>query len=322
MNHRPAFWDIPHHPASALLSPGAWVWQAVTRFKRTHSIPKRTPIPSLCVGNITVGGAGKTPVALAIAALLQEKGENVAFGTRGYGAALPSAVTQVDLVQHTAAMVGDEAMLLAAQAQCFVGHDRHTLAGAAAATGAQRIIYDDGLQNPYIAYDMAVLVLDGAYGLGNGRIIPSGPLRETLEDALPRCQAVVLIGDDTHHLSSRLGNTPLLRATIKPDETGLDRQKNYFAFAGIARPEKFFATCRSLGLQLSGTRAFPDHYAFKPVDLVALDQAAREQQATLITTAKDAVRLSPVWRSRVAVLPITLEFDDPAAVISLLASYY
>lgn len=320
MMRAPDFWEQPDHPAVTLLRPAAWVWQSVTRWRLARGARQKTPIPSLCIGNVTVGGAGKTPTALAIAQLLQEHGAKPAFGNRGYGAAPTEACLRVDMGKHSAQDVGDEALLLAAQAPCYVSTDRMAAARAAQADGATHIIYDDGLQNPAIAYDHALLVIDGAYGIGNGQIMPAGPLRETLQSALPRVDGVILIGDDKQNLAAQLGDKPLFRATLQPDVGDLKKDEKYFAFAGIGRPEKFFATCRGQGLQLAATRSFPDHHLFTAQELVGLAQKALEQQAQLITTAKDATRLSPAWRERVQVLSVKLSFDAPETLTQLLVT--
>ncbi len=320
MMHAPEFWEQPNHPAAKVLQPAAWVWQNVTNWRLAHGARQKTPIPSICIGNITVGGAGKTPTAIAIAQLLLEHGAKPAFGNRGYGAVLTEPCVRVDLAKHGALEVGDEALLLAAQAVCYVSADRMAAARAAHADGATHIIYDDGLQNPAVAYDNALLVIDGAYGVGNGQIMPAGPLRETLQSALQRIDGVILIGDDKQNLAAQLGNKPLVRALLQADVSGINKDEKYLAFAGISRPEKFFATCRSQGLHLAATRSFPDHHLFTAQELVGLAQKALEQQAQLITTAKDAVRLSPAWRKRVQVLPVTLQFNTPESLTQLLVS--
>lgn len=301
-----------------LLTPAAWGWAAATRWRRTHSNSRKTPIPSICIGNVTAGGAGKTPTALSIAQMLQQAGAKPAFGNRGYGTKQTEHCMRVNLAHHTAAQVGDEALLLAAVAPTYVCTDRYAASVAAAHDGATHIIYDDGLQNPQIAYDHAFLVVDGGYGFGNGRIIPAGPLREPIADALARCQAIIMIGADTHQLSASLSSKPLLHGRLVPDTQAIDKSEPYLAFAGIGRPEKFFTTCRDRGLQLTSTRSFPDHHTFTAVELVGLAQAAMEQRAQLITTTKDAARLSPAWRARVTVLPVTLQLDAPATLRQLL----
>jgi tetraacyldisaccharide 4'-kinase len=322
MRRAPAFWHDRNHPAGLILTPAGWVWTAVTQLRRCLIPARVAPIPTLCIGNVTAGGSGKTPTALAIARLLQARGNHPAFGTRGYGAALASDdVLRVDPKQHNAAQVGDEALLLAAAAPCYLGRDRYALAEAAQAEGASHIVFDDGLQNPQLDYHRALVVIDGAYGLGNGRIIPAGPLRETLASALERSAALLLIGADQYGIGAACtklthGRVPVLQADLQPDLAGILLARPYYAFAGIGRPEKFFATCQAAGLSLSGTRSFGDHHAFTNRELVEMAQTAATQGAALLTTAKDAARLSSAWRAQVTVLPVTLRFADPAQLLA------
>jgi tetraacyldisaccharide 4'-kinase len=314
----PNFWQNPSvdQILPRLLQPASMLWRYAAKLQRRRIMPQRTPIPSLCIGNITVGGGGKTPTCLALARLMQSQGLSPAFGTRGYGGSLTQA-TCVDLAQHDAALVGDEALLLAARAPTYVGRNRYELALLAAQDGASHIIFDDGLQNPRLIYDRALLTIDGAYGLGNGRIMPAGPLRESLADAMQRCHAVILIGEDQHNLTPKLSPLKIFNARLDWDMTALDPTQPYYAFAGLARPEKFFTTCRSAGLELAGTRAFPDHHPYRPEDLIGLHQVALERRARLLTTAKDAVRLSVAWRQKVSVLPVEYHFVEPEVLSAL-----
>ncbi len=319
MQRPPAFWSDEPHAVVRLLTPLSLIWRGITQWRLAHGARRKTPIPSICIGNAVAGGAGKTPTALALARLLQNTGAKPAFGNRGYGVKLQEPCIRVDPARHNAADVGDEALLLAAQAPCYVSADRFAACQAAASDGATHMIYDDGLQNPTIAYDHALLVLDGDYGVGNGRVIPAGPLREPLRDALARCDAALIIGADRHDLAAQCAGKPVLHGTIVPQAAAVNHNLNYLAFAGIGRPEKFFASCRALGLKLVQTRSYPDHHAFTAKELVGLAQAAMEQQAQLITTAKDAARLSPAWRERVTVLPVALQLDEPEALLKLVS---
>ncbi len=320
MIRTPTFWRDKDHPLSRALTPASWLWQQATDFRRRQAEPQRTPIPSICVGNVTAGGAGKTPVALYVGRLLLERGARPAFANRGYGAHPPGVCVKVDSEKHTAADVGDEALLLAAVAPCYVSPMRLLAARRAAADGATHIIFDDGLQNPTVDYDRALLVLDGDYGLGNGRIMPAGPLREPLADAAARCHGAIIIGEDRHNLAAQLpASLPLITATLLPDSGGLDKTQRYVAFAGIGRPEKFFDSCRACGLDLANTIAFADHHLYTAADLVNLAQKSIERQAQLITTAKDAMRLSPAWKERVKILPVTLELTDADKLLQILS---
>jgi tetraacyldisaccharide 4'-kinase len=273
----------------------------------------------ICVGNLVAGGAGKTPVALALARRLLARGRAPHFLTRGYGGRLAGPV-RVDPAAHTARAVGDEALLLAAMAPAWVAHDRPAGARAAAAAGAQTIVMDDGHQNPSLGKDLAILVIDGGYGFGNRRVIPAGPLREPIGEGLARADAVVVVGVDECGIAREIGGrVPLLRARIAPTP-GQDElaDRDVVAFAGIGRPEKFFATLADLRCRIVAAHAYADHHAYAPDEIMRLADEAGAKRATLVTTAKDAVRLPPEARAMVRVLDVEIEWEDEAAVDALL----
>lgn len=273
----------------------------------------------LCVGNLTVGGQGKTPAVLAILASLQAKGLTAFALTRGYGGSLPGPVW-VDPAKHSAAEVGDEPLLLAATAPTIVAKDRAAGAQAARAAGAQVIVMDDGFQNPAVRKDFSLIVVDGGAGFGNGRVLPAGPLREPVAAGLARAQAVIRIGADHCGLAAHLPEgIPLLTATLVPDGPMAWRGRRVFAFAGIGRPQKFFDTLAGVGAEIAGTRAFADHRPYAAADLDALRRDAAATGAALVTTAKDFARLRPNDRSGIDVLPVRLVFDVPDRLETLLA---
>ncbi len=280
--------------------------------------PWQASVPVLCVGNLVAGGAGKTPVALSLLSILADRGLRPAALTRGYGGTA-SGPLLVDPERHDAATVGDEALLLAARAPTWIAPDRVAGAKAATAQGAGILVMDDGFQNPSLQKDISLLVIDSAYGLGNGHLVPAGPLRERPASGFARADAVVLVGDDPIGASEQrlAADLPILRARLVPRDHAL-AGKPVFAFAGIGRPEKFFQTLRDLGAEVVGTQAFADHRAYSAADLDVLRQAARTKQAQLVTTAKDAVRLGQPLPADIAVLVVDLTWEDPAALDRLL----
>ena len=213
-----------------------------------------------------------------------------------------------------AALVGDEALLLAALAPTYVGADRAASARYAVADGATVLVMDDGLQNPGLVKDVSLLVIDAATGFGNGRVLPAGPLREPVAAAAARCRAAVLIGEEPFDLAA-LPALPVLRASLRPQAPGLAGRR-VFAFAGIGRPAKFFATVAQAGAVLTGQRGFPDHHRYSEAQLQRLRREAAG--AELVTTPKDAVRLPPGWREQVLVAGVALEWADPAQMEALL----
>ena len=237
---------------------------------------------------------------------------------RGYGGSA-QGVRRVE-PDDPAALVGDEALLLAAVAPTWIGADRAASAQAAVRAGARVLLMDDGLQNPTLEKTASLLVIDGRTGFGNGRVLPAGPLRETVEAAASRCQAAVLIGPDATQATMRLPpELPVLRADMVQDKSvaGL-AGRAVVAFAGIAMPEKFFTPLRDAGATLVTARSFPDHHAYTARELSELLREARDRQAILVTTPKDAVRLPSAVRSEVTVVEVRLCWQEPEQIDQLL----
>jgi tetraacyldisaccharide 4'-kinase len=277
----------------------------------------------ICVGNLTAGGAGKTPTVIAVLEALAGRTPHAL--SRGHGGRLRGP-HRVDPLRDTAADVGDEPLLLAAFAPTWVARDRAAGAAAAVAAGAGAVVMDDGFQNPGLAKDLSLVVVDAAQGFGNGRLIPAGPLRERVADGLARADAVVLIGSDTDAGAAMarwpdLATRPVLRARLEPLATGLPLDgADVVAFAGIGRPEKLFATLRACGARLVAAHGFPDHAPYPVPILRRLVAEARAADAMLVTTEKDAVRLPPAFRREVIALPVRLRWADPAALDRLLGA--
>lgn len=312
----PAFWAKPPGLLAASLLPLGWVIGLIGRLRFALVAPVSVGVPVICVGNIVAGGAGKTPTAIAILERLARAGLAAHALTRGYGGREKGPL-RVDPARHDAAAVGDEALLLVRVAPTWVGADRVASALAAVAAGAKVLVMDDGFQNPALKKDVSLIVVDAGYGLGNGMPIPAGPLREGVGSALARAQGVVLIGQG--EVGAFEGAT-ILRARLAPTAAALElADKTVFAFAGIGRPEKFFATLRALGCRLAGAVPFPDHHRYSPDLVMRLVEAATEAKAELVTTEKDAMRLPIEARAMVKTVPVELVFDDPAALDRLLA---
>ena len=310
----PEFW---RHDglAARLLGPLGLAWQGASVLRRAVATPWQAPVPVICVGNLVAGGAGKTPVVLSLLAILAERGLRPVALTRGYGGSAVGPL-RVDPVRHDAGKVGDEALLLAAAATTWVARDRVDGAKEAVEDGAGAIVMDDGFQNAGLKKDLSLLVVDADYGFGNGRVMPAGPLRETVASGLARADAVVLIGDD--NLDRNLfGSLPVLRARLQPRDSRLAGQR-VFAFAGIGRPEKFFQTLRALGAEVAGCEAFADHRPYDAGTLARLRRAADAAKARLVTTAKDAARLGTLLAPDIAVLDVALQWDDKDALLRLL----
>lgn len=321
----PEFWRRESRsPWPVLLTPLGALYAFGGRWRRRRTTAFVAGRPVICVGNLVAGGSGKTPAALAISRHLREQGCTVHFLTRGYGGRLKGPV-QVDPAAHMAADVGDEPLLLAAAAPTWVSADRPSGARAAIAAGAQIIVMDDGHQNPTLHKDMSLIVMDTEYGVGNGRVMPAGPLREPVADGMRRADAVISVGavaggtEDSRVRTTGTGK-PLLRARIAPGpEVYTYAEQGVVAFAGIGRPEKFFETLHQAGAHLLAAHPFADHHPYSPEEIMGLVEEAAAHGAKLVTTEKDAVRLPHEARPMVETLSVTLEFADPGALAHLLA---
>ena len=302
----------------ALLSPASSIVTAATA-RRVARRGWRAPVPVICCGNATVGGAGKTTLALDLAGRLKARGLSVHLLTRGYGGSSRSLL-RVDPALHDAALAGDEALLLAARAPTWRAADRAVAASAAIQDGAQILLMDDGLQNPGLLKDAAFLVIDGVYGFGNGRVLPAGPLREPVRAAASRCTAAVLIGPDRTAAINRLPvNLPILTARLQPGaEIGDLAGRRAVAFAGIGRPEKFFSMLREAGVLVVKNLSFPDHHPFTPAELTGILGLAHDLDARAVTTPKDFMRIPKALRSAFSQIGVSLVWDDEARLEQLL----
>ena len=282
----PAFWRHADWRAE-VLAPVAAVYGAATTARRRIMRPEQAALPVLCVGNLVAGGAGKTPTAMALARRLRARGRTPHLISRGYGGRERGPLA-VDPARHDARRVGDEALLLARVAPTWVARDRTVAAAAAHAAGADVVVLDDGYQNPALAKTVSLVVVDGSYGFGNGRLLPAGPLRERVGAGLARADAVVLIGHDRAGVRRRVpAGCPVIEAALVPAE-GWDAVagESVVAFAGIGRPEKFFEMLESLSCTLLATRAFADHHRFRAHEILALADEAARRGAVLATTPR------------------------------------
>ncbi|MFT9014317.1 MAG: tetraacyldisaccharide 4'-kinase [Acetobacter sp.] len=310
----PAFWADPRSRLWPwLLSPLEAVVAQLAQRRQKRS-GWRAPVPVLCCGNITTGGTGKTTVVMDLASRLIREGRHPHVLTRGYGGSTAQG-TRVDLVQHTARDVGDEPLLLARLCPVWVGADRVRTARAAVAAGADCLLMDDGFQNPGLHKTLSLLVVDGSAGVGNGHVLPAGPLRERPAQAFVRASAVLMIGPDRTGFLPALAeyDLPVFRAGLAQSaEVVALGARACVAFAGLGRPEKFFEGLRAAGVNLVQALAYPDHYFYKSRDMRHLSDIAQAGNACLLTTPKDAVRLPPAFRRGVTEVGVDLVWRDPS----------
>lgn len=313
----PDYWNKKNFISNILLPLGC-LYNLATKLNIKFSHPKSIDKPVICIGNLTAGGTGKTPVAISLAEIIRSLGKNPFFISRGYGGSLKGVV--VDNRKHTAAEVGDEPLLLSHQAPVIVNPDRFLGARKALENGADLIIMDDGFQNPGLKKDLSFLVFDGGFGYGNSRGIPAGPLRESLSDGLKRAQAVIIIGEDKHNLAEEFGFLPVFKGTVTPKKIET-ANSDAIAFAGIGRPEKFYASMREMGFNLLKTVDFPDHHQYTQQELENLIAMAEKRRAELYTTSKDFVKIPAELQKNFKVLEIGIQWENKAELTDFLKKH-
>ncbi|MBR5482780.1 MAG: tetraacyldisaccharide 4'-kinase [Alphaproteobacteria bacterium] len=292
---------------SFLLLPLGSVYAGLTALRIKIKKPQKVEKPVICIGNLTAGGTGKTPTAVTIAQIVKELGYNPMFVSRGYGGKLCGVM--VDKDKHTPQDVGDEPLLLAREADVSINSNRVKAAQKAIENGADVLIMDDGFQNPGLNKDISFLVFDGGVGVGNAFPVPAGPLRENFENGLKRANAAIIIGEDKTDLKEKLGDMPVFYGKMKPSVLPENCGK-FIAFAGIGRPEKFYNSLQELGANVSKTFDFPDHHFYSEKELKELIDMAWKEDADLITTAKDFVKIPQELQHHFKVLEIEIEWQN------------
>lgn len=323
----PAFWfNPPSRPGvwPRVLHPLSILWRVLSDRRHRKGAHERMSVPVVCVGNINVGGTGKTPTVIKLLSVFSGLGVEAHVVSKGYGGQVEGPL-RVDEVDHTASHVGDEPLLIAAFGPCWIAKDRAAGAKAAIAAGAEVIILDDGMQNPALVKDFTVMVVDAGVGFGNERLLPAGPLRQSVEDGLLVADMVLSIGAPAVQegfaaaIKGR-SDVPHLAAALEPLQTGmLWHDLRAFAFAGIGRPEKFFDTLRGTGASVVATRSFGDHETLSGKLLQRMEMEAAQMGAQMVTTEKDAVRLPKDWRQKVITLPVRLEVADEETLVAAMA---
>ena len=316
----PQFWWAKPRVLAFVLAPLAWVYGRVAANRMHGGVMARAPLPVVCVGNFTVGGSGKTPLAIAVAKAAKLEGLKPGFITRGHGGTVKASRMAGET--DSALTIGDEALLLARIAPVAVGADRLAGAKLLAGAGCTIAIMDDGFQSRSIAIDHSIIAVDARRGTGNGFVMPSGPLRAALNVQMPFADQIVIVGegeagDAVVRTASRAGK-PVARAALKPGNIGKIKGKSVMAFAGIADPEKFYATLRSMGAVIAKSRSFPDHHIFTQNELRSLLQDSGD--LLLVTTEKDEVRISGEstvvlqMKSRLLTVPVQISLYDDAVM--------
>ena len=325
----PRWWysrDRRHAPvARLLLKPASWIWAGVTARRIARATPVDPGAPVISIGNLTVGGSGKTPITREVLRLLRAQGIKAAALSRGYGGSLEGPV-QVDLGAHTAAEVGDEPLMLAADAPAWIARDRVAGARAAVAAGAEALVLDDAHQNPALQKTLSLIVVDGEtrgdeWPFGDGSVFPSGPMREPLKAGLARADVVVILlpadlAEADPELVETFGDRPVFIARLEP--AAAPPSGPQVGFAGIAKPWKVERSLIAAGCDLKDFVPFPDHAELSERDFAFLTERAELFAAGLVTTEKDWVRLPPAWRERIVAWPVVARLEQEAAFADFL----
>lgn len=326
----PFWWEKPDWRAWALV-PVSAIYGKVAGRRMKNAVRASAPVPVICVGNFTVGGAGKTPTAIALARAARQMGHRPGFLSRGYGGSL-DVTTVVEPGHHRADAVGDEALLLAAEAVTVISRRRVDGATRLAEEGADMIIMDDGFQSARLHLDFALVVIDTRRGIGNGHLVPGGPVRAPIAEQMRQLSAILKVGDgnaaDALVRQAARAGKPVYVSAVSPRPVPEIAGRNVLAYAGIADPEKFYRTVRHVGGLIAQTRSFPDHHYFSDDEIQSLMADAERDGLILVTTAKDTARLqghhgpAAELLERSKVVEIDMVFDDPRAAVTIIQTAF
>lgn len=310
----PKHWQTKNLTALALFLPSC-LYAFATWLRIKINKPKKVNIPVFCIGNLTAGGSGKTPVSISIAKILKEIGKTPYFVSRGYGGRLSDV--KVDSNVHSPYEVGDEPLLLAREAPVIVNHKRYEGAKRAEKDGADIIIMDDGFQNPALFKDRSFLVIDGSVGLGNMFPIPAGPMREFLSEGKKRADAVIILGEDKTKIAEKFSDLPIFYGEVVAEQPDIINKK-VVAFAGIGRPQKFYNSLTKCGFDVVKTFDFTDHYFYKEDDLRKIIAEAGSIGADIYTTSKDFVKIPASFRNKIKVLEVEVKWNNNKELVNFL----
>ena len=317
----PKFWYNKKDTVySSALYPFSLLFRFGTKIRNLLSVKQTSPIPTICIGNIVVGGAGKTPVAMKIGQILIKAGYSPHFISKGYAGVIKQS-TKVNS-WHSPISVGDESLLLSKIATTWIGNNRIKSSILAGEAGADCLIMDDGFQNPSIKKDFSIVVVDGEQEFGNKRVMPSGPLRESIRRGLSRTNAIIVIGKISNNLQKLIPkDIPIFIASFETKKNNqIFKGKNITAFAGIAYPNKFFKTLNDQGANVIKEISFSDHYIYNENDLLTLAEIANKNKSILVTTRKDYVRIPISYRPLINTLDVEIIFEREDLLKELLTN--
>ena len=318
MMKTPIFWKN-NNVISFCLYPISIIYSFFRKMHVAFSKECKTTSNVICIGNIIAGGSGKTPVAIRIGEILKEKNINFAYLSKGYKGVLRD-FTKVYIEKHTSNQVGDEPLILANYADTFICYNRKKAFNILAKNyNYDVIVMDDGFQNPTIFKDKNIIVIDGEYGIGNGKLLPSGPMRETLDDVVKRATFFIIIGEDKQNLEKKLleYNAKVIHANII-EKNKSNNNESYIAFCGIGRPQKFFNSLKKSNYNVIKEISFSDHCKYTENNILKLISESKQLNAKLITTKKDWVKIPDCYKKNIEVLDIYIDFCNINEFMELL----
>ena len=322
----PKFWFFEperHNLWSSVFYPISKIWEFETNRRIKNGKSEAMPIPVICVGNLTVGGSGKTPTIIALAKLFKKNGYKPQVISRGYGGSIKGPHL-VDQINDTSKEVGDEPLLISKSCPVWVSKNKKDGILAAAKNKADLVLLDDGFQNSSIKKDLSILVIDSKIGFGNAKVLPAGPLREPIIKGVKRADFLLLIGEEKKYASFfDLQKKPLFYGKIvaKVKSSPNLKNKSIIAFSGIAHPSKFFDTLEELGANILVRESFPDHYNYKESTIRRLKNEAIKRESILITTEKDFVRIPKYLRENILALCVELIIANEKPLISIIKKH-
>ena len=310
----PKFWNTPDSYYTKLLHPVAKIYELISKIKLNSVTPEKAKIPVVCVGNVVIGGAGKTPTVKLVCNILKSQNFTPHILTSGYGGYLKNVV-RVDCNKHSYLQVGDEALLSALVSPTWVGKNRLNSANAATLSGADILVMDDGFQNNSIEKNFKILVVDSHQGFGNEHIFPAGPLRENVESGVKKSDIVLIIGQKNENIETKIKgirpNIPIFYATMDVSNTSdFIAGEKVIGFCGLGFPQKFKKTLEKMELEVIDFIAFSDHHPYTITEIQKLLKAARNLGAKLVTTRKDYIKIPDVFKNDISVIDINLSFTD------------
>ncbi len=314
----PKFWYQNYISIPAiLLLPVSFIWIIGTYLKKKFAKPIRSKIPVIAIGSAIIGGSGKTPSVIYVCEILEKNGYKPHIISRGYGGSANDVIKVSPEMNYS--VVGDEAIMMSKYYPTWVSKNKYKALYFAEKDGANILVLDDALQSYNIFKNLSIYVYDSIQSFGNKLIIPSGPLRESIDSVLNRSQIVFLINTDNCPVISKnqFQQNINYKISIKPEI----RDKRLMPFAGLGFNKKFFDQLYNEGLDITLTKEFPDHHQYSQDDMYTLLDEANKNDSYLITTEKDHLRIPNEFKSSVGIIHGKMISNNQTNLVSEIEKY-